>query len=161
MSGIVEKGAVEELRLALPPEGPQRKVTVRQRDERGVSLLDWACGFGRLDMAAALVREFGAPVNDRHPTSGNTALIAMCATGKAEVAAFLIRDLGADRHAVNIQGATALHVACDKGHTELALMLVRDFSLHLEATHNKGNTPLILAAFGGHTATVIALMLSI
>ena len=73
---IAEKGTVEELRRALPPEGAQRTAAIRQRhEEKGSSLLDNACGYGRLDMAAALVREFGFPVNDRDPKFGITALI--------------------------------------------------------------------------------------
>ena len=56
MQGIAEKGTVEELRRALPPEGAQRKAAVRQRAEDGLSLLDKACFYHRFDMAAALVR---------------------------------------------------------------------------------------------------------
>ena len=44
---IVVKGTVLDLRRALPPEGPQRKAAVRQREEKTcTSLLDQACGQG-------------------------------------------------------------------------------------------------------------------
>ena len=112
MMDIVEKGTVEQLRRALPPEGAERKAAVRQRLENGYSLLDVACFHHRFDMAAALVREFGFTVDDRDPKFGCTALINMSGNGKAEAVAFLIRDLGANRHAVNNRGATALHAAC-------------------------------------------------
>ena len=158
MLGIAKKGTVEELRRALPPEGAQRKAAVRQRTENGISLLEEACYCHRFDMATALVREFGFPVEDRDTKVGNTALIDMSAEGKAEAATFLIRNLGANRHAVDNQGCTALHMACDNGHTELALMLVRDFGLHLEATNNDGTTPLVQAALCGHAVTVISLI---
>ena len=126
MLGMVREGTVEELRRALPPEGAQRRAAGRQRTENGWSLLDASCLVDRFDMATALVREFGFPVEDREPKFGNTALINMSGKGKAEAVAFLIRELGANRHAVNNKGETALHLACNQGHTALALMLVRD-----------------------------------
>lgn len=168
---VLRLGSVDELRLLF--EGPRLRAgttpgafvsaafvsaAVMRRTKGGLSLLQLACCANRFDMAAALVREFGFPVNDRNPKSGNTAVIHACFYDKADTVVFLIRELGADPHAVNNQGGTALHMACYAGHTKLALMLVRKLGLHLEATENEGLTPTGLAVLGGHTATLIALI---
>ena len=72
---------VEAMRHAMPPEGAQRQAAVRQRTKGGISLLDAACYDHRFDIATALVREFGFPVDDRDLEVGNTAMMQMCLGG--------------------------------------------------------------------------------
>ena len=112
---IVRCGTLEELRQALPSDETRRKAAVCVfHPGWGTSLLTKACGWGRWDMAAALVQEHGHPVDLADPKFGSTALLQMCAWGRTEAALFLIRTLGANPHAVDKKGYTALHFACNR-----------------------------------------------
>ncbi len=70
---IVQDGTLEELRRALPSGmKKQRKAAVCVfHPEWGTSLLTNACGWGRWDMAAALVQEHGHPADLASPSNGN------------------------------------------------------------------------------------------
>ncbi len=157
---IVWNGTLVELRQALPSDPKRRKAAVCVfHPEMGVSLLTAACEWGRLDMATALVREHGHPVDLASPKQGNTALLQMCHRGLTDAALFLIRLLGANPHAVNKEGSTALHYACQEGHTGLARILVRDFRLDANAVaHDDGRTPLHQASMRGQTGTALSLI---
>ncbi len=70
---IVENGTLEELRRALPSDKKKRKAAVCVfLPEWGTSLLSRACWWRRWDMAAALVREHGYPVDLANPEIGFT-----------------------------------------------------------------------------------------
>ena len=115
---------------------------------RAVSSAGW-------DLATAIVKEFGFPVDLGDPKNGSIALHYMCLDGRIEAALFLIRTLGANPHAVNKKGHTTLHAACDKGRTKLARILVRDFGLNANVVDNEGSTPLLRASMFGQTATAL------
>ena len=149
---------LEEVRQAVPTDKAKRKAAVCVFDEEGTSLLSWACWDERWDLAAAIVKEFGFPVDLGDPEYGFTALHAMCIDGRIEAALFLIRTLGANPHAVNKMGRTTLHLACQKGHTKLARILVRDFGLNANVVDSEGYTPLHSASLNGHTATALSLI---
>ncbi len=153
MATIVGNGSVEQLQRALPKDKALRKALVC-----GEGLLLRACIMGRLDMAAALVREHCHPVDLADPQFGVTALLQMCYLGSSFSVLFLVRTLGASPRAQDKKGDTAMGFACDQGHTGLALMLAREFALSSTSANHKGSTPLHKAAGGGYTGTVLALI---
>ena len=158
---VKQKGiTLEEVRQALPTDKAKRKAAVCVFDEEGRPLLFWTCWLERWDLAAAIVKEFGFPVDLGDPKFGMTALHDMCLTGRIEAALFLIRTLGASPHAVSKKkrGHTTLHFACQEGATKLARMLVRDFGLSVNGVDNEGYTALHRASLNGQTATALSLI---
>ncbi len=150
---VLRGGTLDELRRRMLPGGrAASKALFLELGQVGLSVLLRACQFGRLDMAEALVKEHGHPVDLRHPGHGCTAFLFMCGAVSHQgvalnlrAAVFLVRTLGANPLATTTEGNGALHFAAREGHTELARILVREFRLDPNALNKAGQSPLFKA----------------
>ncbi|KAK9803445.1 hypothetical protein WJX73_001659 [Symbiochloris irregularis] len=93
---------------------------VDQTDHKGRSSLQFACGFGHLDCAEALI---GAKASvDSQDSDGNTALHYAGGYDQPDAIAFLLKH-NADKNIKNAEDATAAGVAEMNGHTEVINLL--------------------------------------
>ncbi len=140
---IVRRGDPGLLRAKLPSDKRMAEAIVCSSDPEGTTLLYDACEAKQWDMAAALVREHGHPVDLIFPRlGGSNTLLQMCCKGDTEAVFFLVGHLGANPRATTKHGCTALHLACRLGRNRMARALVYDLKLDVNAFNGKGYTAL-------------------
>jgi ankyrin repeat protein len=154
-------GTVEQLREKLRDPAKRKAAVSGFLPGVGTSLLTNALSNERFDMAEALVKEHGHPVNLPTVDSGFTALHQMCRGGKMRAVQFLVDALGAEVNAKCKDGRIPLHCACERGHVQLVRMLVRTYGSNPNAADVKGSTPLHKACGEGETPTVITLVMEL
>jgi len=132
-----------------------RPVRTDPVDDDGETALGRAILSADLEHVAELVAS-GASLDQPHPDTGLTALMACCRLG-LEAAAELLLSAGADVMVGDVDGRTALLHAIESRHDPIARALLAA-GADVDASDASGETPL-LAAIGVRLPSVVALLL--
>lgn len=122
---------------------------VNMVDQRGATVLHWACGVGsgRVEVVEALL-QLGARCDIANRREGGTALHNASSVGNTAIIQMLLRA-GASLSDVSAMGCTPLGLAAFHGHREAVLILLQA-GANVNAVQHTGESPLISAAYNGH-----------
>ena len=119
---------------------------IETKDEKGRTLLHYACGSGALDIVKMLV-EAGAGVCARDD-EGSACLTLATYFGHTETVRYLVGLPEVDVNHRHTDSNTALHCAVEKEHTDVVQLLI-DAGADIETKDNNGRSPLHCACESG------------
>ncbi|XP_065840990.1 serine/threonine-protein phosphatase 6 regulatory ankyrin repeat subunit B-like isoform X2 [Oscarella lobularis] len=125
---------------------------VNARDEDKRTALYYATTYGRLQIAAYLIRVGGADVNERLKW-GKTILMAACARGDESLVRLIVSK-GCDVNARDEYKETALYYAVAMGHGIIAKYLISECEANVNNEDHWGKTILMAACEGGDASLV-------
>ncbi|KAF3312792.1 hypothetical protein TWF173_006825 [Orbilia oligospora] len=133
----------------------ERGAEVDAKDKEGRTVLSWAAGLGRTEIAEILLNR-GADVNFRDG-SGSMPLHIASYFGNEGVVKLLLKN-GADIDSRDNNSRTPLFLAALRGCNNLVKIFLADKRVDVDAKNHYNLTPLSVAARHGHRETVRILL---
>ena len=121
----------------------KRQVELNQRNEDGVSFLDYAIAKGNASIVKTLV-EGGVNVNSQNPLD-KTPLRLAVESGNLNIVRYLLSQ-GANPMLVDNNGNNVLHIAAIMGREDICKALIDTGHVHVRVENKMGSIPLHFAA---------------
>ncbi|KAF7526041.1 hypothetical protein G7054_g10898 [Neopestalotiopsis clavispora] len=123
------------------------------RDDRGRTVLFYACDFGKKDIVKALLDDYNAEINAQC-SSGRTPLLSAAYNRQYDVVDILLSYEKVQVDKSDHLGRGVLSVASEQGHIVCVKRLLKCSQIDPDSADGLGRTPLSWAAGNGHSRII-------